>query len=113
MPEYFGMTPGDAQLERIASATEEAAAASARESANAAKAAKRSAFWTMVAGIAAAVGVLLNTALSLGWLDGLKREVKPVVLSNTQVKAIASSIPTSIPGQKMPSAASTASAARN
>jgi hypothetical protein len=34
-----------------------------------AEASRRSAFWTMIAAIAAAAGVLLNAAINLGWMD--------------------------------------------
>lgn len=46
------------------------AATQARDSS---RAARRSAFWTMIAAIAATTGVLMNAAIQLGWLDWLKR----------------------------------------
>ncbi|GAB5099884.1 hypothetical protein P9250_25855 [Caballeronia sp. LP006] len=46
------------------------AAQLARESA---QASRRSAFWTMIAAIAATAGVIVNAAIALGWLDWLKR----------------------------------------
>ncbi|VXB93589.1 conserved hypothetical protein [Burkholderia sp. 8Y] len=46
------------------------AAQLARESA---EASRRSAFWTMIAALAAAAGVIVNMAIALGWLDGLRR----------------------------------------
>ncbi len=51
----------------------QAAASASRDAAAAAHtsalAARRSAFWTMIAAIASALGVLVNAALNLGWLD--------------------------------------------
>ncbi|BAN23033.1 hypothetical protein [Caballeronia insecticola] len=46
------------------------AAQLARDSA---QASRRSAFWTMIAALAAAIGVLVNAAIQLGWLDWLRR----------------------------------------
>jgi len=46
------------------------AAQLARESA---QASRRSAFWTMIAALAATAGVVLNAAIALGWLDWLRR----------------------------------------
>jgi len=46
------------------------AAQLARESA---QASRRSAFWTMIAALAATAGVIVNAAIALGWLDWLKR----------------------------------------
>jgi hypothetical protein len=45
----------------------------ARDARDSAQAARRSAFWTMIAALAATVGVLVNAAIALGWLDWLKR----------------------------------------
>ena len=45
------------------------AAQIARDSA---EASRRSAFWTMIAALAATAGVLVNAAIALGWLDWLK-----------------------------------------
>ncbi|WP_250472216.1 hypothetical protein [Caballeronia sp. GAFFF1] len=42
----------------------------ARESA---EASRRSAFWTMIAALAATAGVIVNMAIALGWLDSLRR----------------------------------------
>ena len=36
------------------------------------EASRRSAFWTMIAALAATAGVLVNAAIALGWLDWLK-----------------------------------------
>jgi hypothetical protein len=38
-----------------------------------AEASRRSAFWTMIAALAATLGVLVNAAIALGWLDWLRR----------------------------------------
>ncbi|MDR5854416.1 hypothetical protein P9239_11930 [Caballeronia sp. LZ062] len=46
------------------------AARLARESADASR---RSAFWTMIAALAAAAGVIVNMAIALGWLDWMRR----------------------------------------
>lgn len=46
------------------------AAQLARDSA---QASRRSAFWTMIAALAATAGVILNAAIALGWLDWLRR----------------------------------------
>ncbi|WP_250499407.1 hypothetical protein [Caballeronia sp. GAWG1-5s-s] len=46
------------------------AAQLARESA---EASRRSAFWTMIAALAATAGVIVNLAIALGWLDSLRR----------------------------------------
>jgi hypothetical protein len=51
----------------------QAAASASRDAATAAHtsalSARRSAFWTMIAAIASALGVVVNAALNLGWLD--------------------------------------------
>jgi hypothetical protein len=51
----------------------QAAASASRDAATAAhtsaQSARRSAFWTMIAAIASALGVVVNAALNLGWLD--------------------------------------------
>ncbi|SIT39217.1 conserved hypothetical protein [Paraburkholderia ribeironis] len=51
----------------------QAAASASRDAATAAHtsalAARRSAFWTMIAAIASALGVVVNAALNLGWLE--------------------------------------------
>ncbi|MDP9646627.1 MULTISPECIES: hypothetical protein [Paraburkholderia] len=61
-----------AQMESSSHVAQVAASAS-RDAANAAHtsatAARRSAFWTMIAAIASALGVAVNAALNLGWLD--------------------------------------------
>jgi hypothetical protein len=50
-----------------------AAASASRDAAAAAhtsaRAARRSAFWTMIAALASATGVVVNAALNLGWLE--------------------------------------------
>jgi len=46
------------------------AAQLARDSA---QASRRSAFWTMIAALAATLGVIVNAAIALGWLDWLRR----------------------------------------
>ena len=46
------------------------AAQLARDSA---QASRRSAFWTMIAALAATTGVIVNAAIALGWLDWLRR----------------------------------------
>ncbi len=46
-----------------------ASSEAAQVSSESAQAARRSAFWTMIAAIAAALGVLLNAAINLGWMD--------------------------------------------
>ncbi|WP_061168702.1 hypothetical protein [Caballeronia hypogeia] len=46
------------------------AAQLARDSA---QASRRSAFWTMIAALAATCGVIVNAAIALGWLDWLRR----------------------------------------
>ncbi|AQG98493.1 hypothetical protein A9R05_06350 [Burkholderia sp. KK1] len=46
------------------------AAQLARDSA---QASRRSAFWTMIAALASAIGVIVNAAIALGWLDWLRR----------------------------------------
>lgn len=46
------------------------AAQLARDSA---QASRRSAFWTMIAALAATAGVIINAAIALGWLDWLRR----------------------------------------
>lgn len=46
------------------------AAQLARESA---QASRRSAFWTMIAALAAMAGVIVNAAIALGWLEWLRR----------------------------------------
>ncbi|SAK56038.1 hypothetical protein [Caballeronia ptereochthonis] len=57
-----------AMFASVASAND--AAQLARDSA---RASRRSAFWTMIAALAAASGVVLNAAIELGWLDWLRR----------------------------------------
>jgi hypothetical protein len=51
----------------------QAAASASRDAATAAHtsalSARRSAFWTMIAAIASALGVVVNASLNLGWLD--------------------------------------------
>ncbi|MCC8404824.1 hypothetical protein LJ655_23620 [Paraburkholderia sp. MMS20-SJTN17] len=51
----------------------QAAASASRDAATAAhtsaRAASRSAFWTMIAALASALGVVVNAALNLGWLE--------------------------------------------
>ncbi|WP_233849161.1 hypothetical protein [Paraburkholderia sp. HD33-4] len=51
----------------------QAAASASRDAATAAhissRAARRSAFWTMIAALASALGVVVNAALNLGWLE--------------------------------------------
>ena len=51
----------------------QAAASASRDAATAAHTsaliARRSAFWTMIAAIASATGVVVNAALNLGWLE--------------------------------------------
>jgi hypothetical protein len=46
-----------------------ASSEAAQVSSESAQASRRSAFWTMIAAIAAALGVLLNTAINLGWME--------------------------------------------
>jgi len=57
----------------------QAAASASREAADAAhtsaSAARRSAFWTMIAAIASALGVAVNAALNLGWLEWARHVV--------------------------------------
>lgn len=65
---HFRNTKEAAELQRLADTLE----ASATESAQAAAAAKRSAFWTMIAAIVSAVGVVLSTVAALGMLDWAK-----------------------------------------
>jgi hypothetical protein len=58
----------------------QAAASASREAASAAQtsasSARRSAFWTMIAAIASALGVVVNAALNLGWLDWARHIVR-------------------------------------
>jgi hypothetical protein len=57
----------------------QAAASASRDAATAAHtsalSARRSAFWTMIAAIASALGVVVNAALNLGWLDWARHVV--------------------------------------
>jgi hypothetical protein len=57
-----------------------AAASASRDAATAAqtsaRAARRSSFWTMIAAIASALGVVVNAALNLGWLDWARHLVR-------------------------------------
>jgi hypothetical protein len=68
-----------AQMESSSHVAQIAASAS-RDAANAAHtsatAARRSAFWTMIAAIAAALGVAVNAALNLGWLEWARHMVR-------------------------------------
>jgi hypothetical protein len=68
-----------AQMESSAHIAQAAASAS-RDAASAAQtsasSARRSAFWTMVAAIASALGVVVNAALNLGWLDWARHIVR-------------------------------------
>lgn len=61
-----------AQMESSSNIAQVAASAS-RDAATASHAsaliARRSAFWTMIAAIASALGVIINAAINLGWLD--------------------------------------------
>jgi hypothetical protein len=64
---------------RASEQSSEAAHLSARESRAAAQAsehsatvARKSAFWTMIAALASLLGILVNAALGLGWLDWAK-----------------------------------------
>jgi hypothetical protein len=61
-----------AQMASSANIAQVAASAS-RDAATASQAsalvARRSAFWTMIAAIASALGVIINAAINLGWLD--------------------------------------------
>ncbi|HEY2023851.1 hypothetical protein [Paraburkholderia sp.] len=41
-----------------------------------ARAARRSAFWTMIAALASALGVVVNAALNLGWLEWARHMVR-------------------------------------
>ncbi|MBC8749447.1 hypothetical protein OKW43_004692 [Paraburkholderia sp. WC7.3g] len=51
----------------------QAAASASRDAAagahTSARAARRSAFWTMIAALASALGLVVNAALNLGWLE--------------------------------------------
>src|SRR5258705_8754553 len=64
-----------AQMESSSNIARVAASAS-RDAANAASAsaeiARRSAFWTMIAAVASALGVLVSAAINLGWMDWAK-----------------------------------------
>lgn len=66
------------ELKRLADVLE-ASTKDAAEAATIAResvvAAKRSAFWTMVAAIVAALGMVFSAAATLGWLDWSKREI--------------------------------------
>jgi hypothetical protein len=57
----------------------QAAASASRDAATAAhtsaQSARRSAFWTMIAAIASALGVVVNAALNLGWLEWARHVV--------------------------------------
>ncbi|CAB3725005.1 hypothetical protein [Paraburkholderia rhynchosiae] len=68
-----------AQMESSSHVAQIAASAS-RDAANAAHtsatAARRSAFWTMIAAIASALGVAVNAALNLGWLEWARHLVR-------------------------------------
>jgi hypothetical protein len=58
----------------------QAAANASRDAATAAhtsaRAARRSAFWTMIAALASALGVVVNAALNLGWLEWARHLVR-------------------------------------
>lgn len=58
----------------------QAAASASRDAASAAHTsaliARRSAFWTMIAAIASALGVVVNAALNLGWLEWARHVVR-------------------------------------
>jgi hypothetical protein len=60
-------------IARVAAASSKQAADASKESA---AAARNSAFWTMIAAIASAVGILVNAAINLGWLDWAKHVIK-------------------------------------
>jgi hypothetical protein len=58
----------------------QAAASASRDAATAAhrsaRAARRSSFWTMIAALASALGVVVNAALNLGWLEWARHIVR-------------------------------------
>ncbi len=72
---YIGNTPETEELKRVAAALEKAAAESAgaaKRANDAVHAAKRSAFWTMIAAIVSLVGVLFGMASNLGYDEDIK-----------------------------------------
>ncbi|TCK43347.1 hypothetical protein B0G84_1677 [Paraburkholderia sp. BL8N3] len=70
----FQKEAGRQNEERRAMFASVAAANDAAQIARAsAEASRRSAFWTMIAALAATLGVLVNAAIALGWLDWLRR----------------------------------------
>lgn len=72
---YVGNTPETEELKRVATALEKAAeesASAAKRANDAVLAAKRSAFWTMIAAIVSLVGVLFGVASNLGYVENIK-----------------------------------------
>jgi hypothetical protein len=60
------------QSSEAAQLSARASHAAAQASERSATVARRSAFWTMIAALASLLGVLVNAALGLGWLDWAK-----------------------------------------
>lgn len=77
---YIGNNPEAEELKRVATVLEKAATESsnaAKRSNDAVLAAKRSAFWTMIAAIVSLVGVLFGIASNLGYVEDIKVWIGP------------------------------------
>ena len=76
---YIGNTPEAAELKRLADALESAAkdsAAASKTASESAASAKRAACWTMIAALVSLLGIVISSAITLGWVDGFKSDAK-------------------------------------